>query len=195
MHQQFYFKINLNKFGDIKIQAEKEKKTFINAIVVFVIALIALCAAAFYINQKLDAKIENRSVYLEETEAQLRSFQSSGDYLSSNDLDRLTKTFTNRIFWARKMVALSAEINDKLAVRKFTYSSGILTLNGITPVDKNVKELDLINSFIDRLKANPEISNDFPDIKSGLISKQTVKDTDILEFVIECYSKETGGKK
>jgi len=67
----------------------------------------------------------------------------------------------------------------------------VLTLNGITPVDNNVRELDLINEFILRLKSNPEISNDFPQIKSGLITKQMVKDTAIMEFVIECYSKDS----
>jgi len=93
----------------------------------------------------------------------------------------------------KKMIALSNEIDEKLAVRKFTYANGVLTLNGITEIDKNIKELDLIQSFIDRLKSNTEISDDFPRIKSGSITRQVVKDTDILEFVIECYSRETSG--
>jgi repressor of nif and glnA expression len=88
------------------------------------------------------------------------------------------------------MVALGQEIDDKLAVRKFSYSNGVLTLNGITEVNSNVKEFDLINSFIQRLKQNPEIANDFPEIKSGQVIKQIVKDTAIFEFVIECYSRE-----
>ena len=179
----------------MKLQAEKEKKTLQTAVVFFVIGIIALSAVAYFYNSKLDAKIENRRQFLAETESQLKSFQTSGDYLSSNDLDRLTSTFTNRIFWAKKMVALGHEINDKLAVRKFSFNNGILTLNGITPVEKDVKEINLINDFIDRLKSNPEISNDFPQIKSGLITKQTVKDTDILEFVIDCYSREKGVTK
>lgn len=191
MTQVFYFKINLNKFGEMKIQAEKEKKTFINAIIGFVVVAVLLSASLFYLNRELSKKVENRQQFLSETEGQLKSFQTSEDYLSSNDLDRLAQTFSNRIFWAKKMVALSREINDKLAVRKFSFANGVLTLNGITPVEKNIREIDLINDFIDRLKSNPEISDDFPQIKSGLITKQTVKDTDIMEFVIECYSKES----
>ena len=59
-----------------------------------------------------------------------------------------------------------------------------------------MRELDLIQAFVDRLKNNPEISNDFPQIKSGTITRQIVKDTAILEFIIECYSKDAnmGGK-
>lgn len=175
----------------MKIQAEKEKKTFINAVIGFLVVAVLLIVGLVYLNQELTQKVENRQQFLSETEVQLKSFQTSEDYLSSNDLDRLAQTFNNRIFWAKKMVALSREINDKLAVRKFSFANGVLTLNGITPVEKNIREIDLINDFIDRLKNNPEISDDFPQIKSGLITKQTVKDTDIMEFVIECYSKDS----
>lgn len=190
MNNAFYFKINLNKFGDLKIQTEREKKNFYQAIAVFALGLVIVLGVQFFLSSRLGAKVENRRKFLRETERQLESFQTSADYLSSQDLDRLEQTFNNRIFWANKLVALSQEIDNKLAVRKFTFANGVLTLNGITPVDNNVRELDLINEFILRLKSNPEISNDFPQIKSGLISKQMIKDTAIMEFVIECYSKD-----
>jgi len=193
METTFYFKINLNKYGEMRLQAEREKKQFINAVIIFVVGLVILIAAWIYINGMINTRVENRQRYLNELQKELASYETSEDYLSSKDLDKLAETFNNRIFWAKKMVALSNEINEKLAVRKFTYNNGVLTLNGITEVDKNVKELDLIQSFIDRLKANEEISNDFPRIKSGFITRQIIKDTAILEFVIECYSKEASG--
>ena len=190
MNNAFYFKINLNKYGDLKIQTEREKKNFYQAIAVFVLGTLIILGVHFVLSSRLGAKVDSRRKILKETERQLESFQTRDDYLSSQDLDRLEQTFNNRIFWANKLVALSQEIDNKLAVRKFTFANGVLTLNGITPVDNNVRELDLINEFILRLKSNPEISNDFPQIKSGLITKQMVKDTAIMEFVIECYSKE-----
>jgi Tfp pilus assembly protein PilN len=193
METTFYFKINLNKYGEMRLQAEREKKQFINAVIIFAVGLVILIAAWIYINGMINTRVENRQRYLNELQKELASYETSEDYLSSKDLDKLAETFNNRIFWAKKMVALSNEIDEKLAVRKFTYNNGVLTLNGITEVDKNVKELDLIQSFIDRLKANEEISNDFPRIKSGFITRQIIKDTAILEFVIECYSKEASG--
>ena len=193
METTFYFKINLNKYGEMRLQAEREKKQFINAVIIFAVGLVILIAAWIYINGMINTRVENRQRYLNELQKELASYETSEDYLSSKDLDKLAETFNNRIFWAKKMVALSNEINEKLAVRKFTYNNGVLTLNGITEVDKNVKELDLIQSFIDRLKANEEISNDFPRIKSGFITRQIIKDTAILEFVIERYSKEASG--
>lgn len=191
MDNVFYFKINLNKYGDLKIQTEREKKTLYQAIAFFVLGLLILLGAQLYIGSSLNKKVENRKKFLKETEHQLESYQTSGDYLSSQDLDRLEQTFNNRIFWANKLVALSQEIDQKLAVRKFTYQNGVLTLNGITPIDNNVREIDLVNEFVMRLKSNPEISNDFPEIKIGPITKQEAKDTAIMEFVIECYSRDS----
>jgi len=190
MTNVFYFKINLNKFGEMKLQTERENKTFRNAVIAYLVGTLIMFGGLFYLNGILKKKVENRRKFLKATEEQLKQFQASEEYLSMVDVDRLAQTFNNRIFWAKKLVALSDEITRSLAVRKFTYSNGVLILNGITPVDNNVKELDLINDFIQRLLANPEISNDFPQIKSGLITKQLAKDTAIMEFVIECYSRE-----
>ena len=196
MTNVFYFKINLNKYGEQRMQQEREGKTFRNAAILFLLGFIIVLVAWFYIKTATTDRVENRKNYLAKTQEELDRYQTSGDYLSSNDLSRLANTFNNRIFWARKMVALGQEIDSKLAVRKFSYANGILTINGITEVDKNVKELDLINSFIQRLKANPEISNDFPNIKSGQVLRQVVKDTAIFEFVIECYTRDAqrGGR-
>lgn len=188
MNNVFYFKINLNKHGEQRLQQVREIKTFRTSAIVFVLGFIIVLAAWFYILNSTKTKVENRRKYLAETQEELDRYQVSGEYLSSNDLSRLANTFTNRIFWARKMVALSQEIDDQLAVRKFAYANGVLTINGITEVSTNVKEFDLINSFIQRLKSNPEIANDFPDIKSGQVIRQVIKDTAIFEFVIECYT-------
>jgi hypothetical protein len=46
----FYFKINLNKFGELRLQAEREKKTFITAVVFFVNGLISMIAGWIYIS-------------------------------------------------------------------------------------------------------------------------------------------------
>ncbi|MDD4147029.1 MAG: PilN domain-containing protein [Candidatus Cloacimonetes bacterium] len=193
MTYDFYFKINLNKYGEQRLEQERETRTFRNACIVFAIGFILTLVAWFYIIGNVKTKVEARRAYLAEIQAELKSYQTSSDYLSSNDVDRLAQTFNNRIFWAKKMVALGQEVDEKLAIRRFSYANGILTIIGITEVDSKVKEFDLINEFIQRLKANPEISNDFPEIKSGQVLKQIVRDTTIFEFVIECYTASAAG--
>lgn len=190
MIQQFYFKINLNKFGEMKLQQEKERKTFIQALVFFCIGTIVLFAIVLYLNSVLSRKVENRRDFLKETENQIASYERSTDLLSSNDLDILAQTFNERIFWAKKLVALSHEIDNKMAITQFSYKNGVLSLYGVTPIDINQREFDLIDMFISKLKANEQISMDFPEIKYAKANRDKVKDTDILRFQIDCFSKD-----
>lgn len=50
MDTTFYFKINLNKYGEMRLQAEREKKIFINSIVTFAVGFIIIIVAWIYIN-------------------------------------------------------------------------------------------------------------------------------------------------
>lgn len=195
MTQQFYFKINLNKFGEIRLQQEKEHKTLIRAIVLFVLGTLILAAGVIYMNNLLMVKVDSRQKFLDDTNRQIATYQKSTEFLSSNDLDLLAKTFNDRIFWAKKLVALSQEIDNKMAITQFSYKTGVLSLYGVTPIDKNVREFDLIDMFIAKLKANAEISKDFPDIKYAKATRDKVKDTDILRFQIDCYSHDYSTRK
>ena len=195
MTQQFYFKINLNKFGEMKLQQEKEKKTFIKAILFFAIGAIIMFSIVLYLDGILKEKVVNRRNFLDETERQISSFQKSTEFLSSNDLDLLAKTFTDRIFWAKKLVALSQEIDNKMAITQFSYKNGILSLYGVTSIERNQREFDLIDLFISKLKSNKQISIDFPEIKYARASRDKVKDTDILRFQIDCYSNDYLNRK
>ncbi len=195
MTQQFYFKINLNKFGEMKLQQEKEKKTFIRAILIFGIGSILLFGLVLYLDSILAKKVQNRQEFLKETEKVIASYQKSTDFLSSSDLDLLAKTFTDRIFWAKKLVALSQEIDNKMAITQFSYKNGVLSLYGVTSIDKNQREFDLIDQFIIKLKANTQISMDFPEIKYSRASRDKVKDTDIIRFQIDCLSRDYSNRK
>ncbi len=195
MTQQFFFKINLNKFGEMKLQKEKEKKTFITAIVIFSLGTILLFCLALFLNSTLAKKVQSRQDLLTETERQIATYQKSTEFLSSNDLDLLAKTFNDRIFWAKKLVALSQEIDNKMAITQFSYKNGILSLFGVTSIEKTQREFDLIDQFIAKLKSNEQIATDFPEIKYARASRDKVKDTDILRFQIDCYSKGFGKKE
>lgn len=188
MTPTFYFKINLNKYGEIKLQTERENKTFRNAVIGFLVGAMIMFAGFIMLNNSLKKKVENRKKFHKEISGKLTAYQTSGEYLSVNDVTKLAETFNDRIFWTKKLEAMSQEIDQQLAVRKFNYNNGVLTLNGIIEVDRGIQEGDVTFEFVQRLKSNPEISNDFPEIKSGSKTRQMAKDTEILEFLIECYS-------
>ena len=194
----FYFKINLNKFGELKQKAESEKRTFrISAISYTAIFLIATIIAII-LSSNLSAKIKNRSKLLNSIRDEIKTYQVSGEFLSAKDLIRLANISSERIFWTKKLVALSEKTTDKIAITHFSFKNNKLSLYGITRLDRNQKEFDLIDKFITELNNNEQISIDFPQIQFVKSSKDKEKDVDILRFQIDCISKsytKKGGRK
>lgn len=194
----FYFKINLNKFGELKQKAAAEKRTFrITAISYGVIFLIAT-VIAIILSSNLSGKIKARSKLLNSIRDEIESYQISGEFLSSKDLVRLASLSSERIFWTQKLVALSEKTTDNIAITHFSFKNNKLSLFGITRLDKDAKEFDLINDFITELKNNEQISSDFSDIQFVKSNKDKEKDVDILRFQIDCISKsyaKKGGRR
>ncbi len=190
----FYFKINLNKFGELKQKAEAEKRTFkISAISYASIFLIATIIAIIF-SSNLSGKIKNRSALLNSIRDEIKTYKVSGEFLSSKDLARLNNISSERIFWTQKLVALSEKTTDKIAITHFSFKSNKLSLFGITRLDRDQKEFDLINDFIMELNNNEQISSDFPKIQFVKSSKDKEKDVEILRFQIDCISKSYTGK-
>jgi hypothetical protein len=189
---QFYYKINLNKYGEMKQQVERQKRAFINLVVTFSVIAIVMIGFLFYNVTLMDKKIASRAELLNDIKQEIKSYQVSGEYLSSSDLNRIADVSSNRIFWAKKLVALSEKTTDKIAITHFSYKDGKLSLFGITKLDKDVKEFDLIDSFIGDLKANKQISEDFPDIQFVKSSTDFEKDVQILRFQIDAKVEEEG---
>lgn len=187
----FFFKINLNKYGEEKKVIEAEKRTLRNTIVFFLLLYIVLYGFVFYLKNSLETKFDNRKMFLNELEDKIANMKSSGDFLSNEDLNQIAQITSNRIFWAKKLVALSEIIPKEIAITNFTYKRGVLTLYGITKVDRNEREMEVIYDFIQNLKGNEQISKDFPEIDFEKHYRDREKEVDILRFQIDCMSKES----
>jgi hypothetical protein len=189
---QLNFTINLNKYGELKQQEEAEKKTFMTFMIFFASGTLLLFAIVLFFNYSLNVKYKNRQDFLKKIEAEVKTYQTSGEYLSSRDLEWLASTSTDRVFWTRKLVALSESISVKIAVTHFSYKNNILSLYGITTVEEKDNEFDLIDEFIKILKANDDINVDFPEIKFVRSTRDREKETDIIRFQIDAIGKNTG---
>lgn len=187
---QIYFKINLNKYGELRRKILKDKTVFRNTVLVFFIVTALLYAYVLLLNHNLNNKLESRRTLLNEIKDEIETYHVSGKFLSSNDLKRLAKISTERIFWAKKLVAISEQTTDKIAITHFSFKNDALSLFGITKLDKDEKEFDLINEFIDNLKKKEQISTDFPDIQIVRSSRDIEKDVEILRFQIDLLAKE-----
>jgi len=194
MHQ-LYFKINLNKYGELKRKIELEKKTFQATTFSFVFFTLIMTFLIILMNNNLNKKLDNRKQLLRKIKKDVKSYTVSGEFLSRKDLERLANISTERIFWAKKLVAFAEKTNDKIAITHFSFKNNTLSLFGITKVDKKQKEFDLINNFIEQLKSNKQISVDFPEIKFVKSRRDFEKEVEILRFQINCIPRNYGVKK
>jgi len=189
---QLHFTINLNKHGELRQQEEQEKKIFFNFTLAFVIGTVLLYSIALYFNHTLTRKFDSRLTFLRSLEAEIRQYQTSGEYLSSRDLERLAAASTDRVFWARKLVALSEDVSEQIAVTHFSFKNGILSLYGITKVDIDEREFDLIDDFINTLRENDDISIDFPEIRFVRSTRDRVQEADIIRFQVDAIGRGVG---
>lgn len=183
---QLFFKINLNKFGELRQQIERENKVFKNTIIWFAVFTVVMFGALYTVNHLLNMRVESRRDLLRDINTEIQTYQDSGEYLSTNDLSRLADLSTARIFWANKLIALSEITTEKIAITHFTYQNGVLSLHGITQVDRDVKEFDLIHDFINDLYQNDDFNQDFSEIRFVRSSRDREGDVQILRFQIDC---------
>ncbi|MEA1973619.1 MAG: hypothetical protein U9N34_10085 [Candidatus Cloacimonadota bacterium] len=192
---QLFFKINLNKYGELKQKQERSRRTFLNTVIIFVLGTAILYGFALYQNSILKNKFNNRMNLLKSIRKEISEYKDSGDYLSTKDLQRLANLSSDRVFWAMKLVALSEKTNNEIAITHFSYKMNTLSLFGITQLDKGKKEHVLINDFISELRANKQISTDFPEIKFVKSRRDYEKDIEIVRFQVDCKKADNGGRK
>jgi hypothetical protein len=185
---QLYFRINLNKFGELKKQIEREKKTFLYTAVIYGVILLITVGFALSLTGNLNRKIANRSKLLNSIRDEIKAYEVSGEFLTKKDLERLTTISTQRIFWSKKLVALSEKTTDVIAITHFSFKNDHFSLYGITRLDKDQNEFLLIDNFITELKNDEQISQDFPSIKFVKSTRDMEKDVEIMRFQIDCIS-------
>jgi len=186
---ELFFKINLNKYGDLKQKAESEKRVFQYTLIGYILVIVIMTGFVIGFNIDLQTKIDSRSKLLNEIRDEIETYEISGEFLTKLDLERMAIISRERIFWAKKLVALSEKTTDKIAITNFSFKGNNLSLYGITKVDKNQKEFDLIDNFITELKNNVHINTDFPEITFVLSRLDYEKDIEILRFQIDLISE------
>ncbi|MDP8322474.1 MAG: PilN domain-containing protein [Candidatus Stygibacter australis] len=183
---QLFFKINLNKYGELKQAVLKERRTFRTTALAFIVFTAIIYGVVLYYNGIMARKVDNRRQLLADIKLEIKSYKENDQYLSSKDLTNIAEISTDRIFWSKKLVALSEKTSDKIAITNFSFKNDVLSIFGITRLDKNEKEFDLINEFVENLKNNSQISGDFDEIYFVKSNRDYEKDVEIIRFQIDC---------
>lgn len=198
--EQFYFGINLNKFGEERMKALKEKKTYVNTIIVFIIIILAISGFTYFNNLNLEKKIQTRKDQLADINKQISSYDnivsSTNSQNLEKDMEKFAQSYNRRIFWTKKLQALAEITSDSLAISKFSYKNGNWDLIGLIKAKKHEVPQDIINKYRTSLIEREEF-NDFRSVEfvnRELVKKMLNIDTDhdmdvIYDFKIQCKSK------
>ncbi|MFA7056495.1 MAG: hypothetical protein WC155_02890 [Candidatus Cloacimonadales bacterium] len=198
--EQFYFGVNLNKFGEERMKALREKRNYVNTVITFFVILVAIVAFTYFNNLNLEKKIQTRKDQLAEIEKQIQSYDNIVSSTSSQnlekDMERFAQAYNRRIFWTKKLQALAEITSDSLAISKFTYKNGSWILDGLIKAKKQEIPQDIINkyrtSLIEREEFNDFSSVEFVnrDLVKKIVNVNADFDLDVIyDFKIQCNSK------
>ncbi len=198
--EQFYFGINLNKFGEERLKALKEKKTYINTVLAFVLITLAISGFTYFNSLNLERKVNTRKEQLADIKKQISTYDnivsSSNSENLEKDMEKFASAYNRRIFWTKKLQALAEITSDSLAISKFTYKNGNWDLVGLIKARKHEIPQDIINRYRSSLIEREEF-NDFRtvefvnrDLVKKMLNIETDNDLDIIyDFKLQCTSK------
>jgi len=192
-----YIIIDLNQTvsrHQLEEQQEEKKRDIIMGSVVFV--LMAIFIWFNFINYNLSSIIEEREIRIETLNTKIINLKSEGKInLSKRDVESLYKFDEKRIFWAPKIMALTNLTPENMSITQIAFLRKKLSISAITELEEDVKEFDVVESFISKLKSSDEFFADFESIRFLNSSQDNVKGHKTFTFKIEAKLKSTNKRK
>jgi Tfp pilus assembly protein PilN len=184
-----YYKINLNKISNRLDQfqvKQKRRRVFALGFYFFVIMIITALAIGKSIHTQ--RTINGLKSELAEIQSEIDQLEASSDYLSPEDIFALAELANTRLTWTEKFDVLGKIMPKDVTITGLNYDYQVKTLmiKGISKVNPQLEDLDLVVSIINLIKANNNFSSDFNDIKFHSSNRIKHKEQDIVEFEIAC---------
>ena len=176
-----------------ELQQEKTRDLIMGS-VLFV--LISIFIWFNVINYNLSSIIEEREARIENLNTKILSLKSEGKInLSKKNVESLYKFDEKRIFWAPKLMALTNLTPETMSITQIEFLRNKLNISAITELDADVKEFDVVESFISRLKSSDKFFADFKSIRFLNSSQDNVKGHKTFTFKIEAQLKSLSKRK
>ncbi|MBT6870719.1 MAG: PilN domain-containing protein [Candidatus Marinimicrobia bacterium] len=176
-----------------ELQQEK-KRDIIMGSMVFVLTAIFIWFNI--INYNLSSIIIEREVRIENLNAKILNLKSEGKInLSKKDVESLYKFDAKRIFWAPKIMALTNLTPETMSITQIEFLRKKMNISAITELEDDVKEFDVVESFISKLKSSDEFFADFESIRFLNSSQDNVKGHKTFTFKIEAKLKSVTKRK
>lgn len=186
---QNYYKINLNKISNRLDQfQEKQKRRRVFAIGFYFFVILIITSLAIGKSIHTQRIINDLKAELASIQDEIDRLEASSDYLSPEDIFALAELANTRLTWTEKLDVLGKILPRDVTITGLNYDYQINTLmiKGISKVNPQLKDLDLVVSIINLIKSNVDFYSDFSDIRFYSSNRIKHKGQEIVEFEIAC---------
>lgn len=184
-----YYKINLNKASNRLDQfAQRQQRRVVMAMGTYFLVIVIIAGFVIYKAMQNQRTIDSLKGNLAQIDSEIDRLQASSEFLSPQDIYTLAELANNRLTWTEKLDVLGKILPKEVTLTglDYDYQVNSLTIKGITKVSIRMKDLDVINSIIDIIKADPNFSSGFVDIKFGGSDRVKRQNQELISFEIYC---------
>ncbi len=186
------YKINLNKASNRLDQFEstRKKRKYISLGLFFLLVLAGTGYIVYRANL-VQKSIAAQKDELQQIQSKIDQLEASTEFLSPEDIFTLANVARARMTWSEKLAVLADILPKDVAITELSYDSGLkaFMIKGVSRVRSDMKDLDLVVSIIDVLKAQPEFTHDFSEIKFQSSQRVKHNEQEIVKFEIACLLK------
>jgi Tfp pilus assembly protein PilN len=182
-----YFRINLNKASNrLDLYQQKRRKKELLGVGAFVVMILLVSAVGLYFGHQSESRIEAKRDTIAKLDRQMAELESSEEYISQEDVFALAELVDSRLLWTEKLAHLGEVLPDDIALTEVSFDQERLTVRGISKLRPRQSDLDLVVSILDRIKADPVLSEGFGTAKFQLSNRIRYEEQEILDFEIAC---------
>jgi Tfp pilus assembly protein PilN len=192
-----YIKINLNQVVS-RFQMEEmmlnRNRTYMAAAAIF--CFVCLFSFMSYTNYELNKLIDLRQADINTLNQKINSLKKEGQVdLSKKDIEGLFKFESKRDYWTPKLQALADLTPKEMVIEELEFDKGKLNITAITRIEEGVKEFDVVEKFMNTIKADPNFQDSFQNIKFINSFRQTIQNQQTFTFKIQAKLKKPSKKK
>lgn len=190
-----YIKINLNKAESSEILKERALERTRWAIFgAFIFFLFIINLRVWMIGFGYNRVISKKNNQIQELKNDIMKLQSKGKNLSKNDIMSFADLEQDRFLWARNMELLGKMTPDDMAITGMRFKRDKLTVKGIALTFEDRKDFEIIDEYVQTLRANKEFSENFTRIKYVGHQKINIRGQNIIRFEIIASIRKGGNK-
>ena len=191
-----FISINLNQSESretIREQWKDRSRWFMFCLIT--ILLLFVNVETWWISRGYTKLIERKESEIKDVKAEISTLRKEGKNLSKADIMSLAELENNRILWARNMQLIGEMTPEDMAITSMKYKKDKIIIGGIAVIFEDRKDFDIVHDYINRLKRNKKLGENFSGIKFNQGSLKTIREQEVVEFEIEAALRISAKKK